>query len=74
MKKQRAPPKRKMQQETRKGRGGTTVEIQGKFDAQRFFDALALILSEREGVKITVRVTQDETEEVEAAGHKTATA
>lgn len=50
------------------------MEIQGKFDVQRFWDTLALILSEREGVKITVKVTQEEKEEVEAAGHKTATA
>lgn len=36
------------------------VEVKGKFDAQRFFDALALILSKREGVKITVKVMQKE--------------
>lgn len=35
------------------------VEIQGTFDAQRFFDTLALILSRRENVKITVTVTQE---------------
>ncbi|MCM1374028.1 MAG: hypothetical protein NC245_02950 [Muribaculum sp.] len=45
------------------------MEIQGKFNAQRFFDTLALILSEREKVKITVKVTQREkTEEKAAAG------
>lgn len=36
------------------------MEIQGTFDAQRFFDTLALILSRRENVKITVKVTQEE--------------
>lgn len=36
------------------------MEIQGTFDAQRFFDTLALILSRRENVKITVTVTQEE--------------
>ena len=35
------------------------MEIQGTFDAQRFFDTLALILSRRENVKITVKVTQE---------------
>lgn len=39
------------------------MEIQGKFDAQRFFDTLAMILSERENVKITVRVTRLQEEE-----------
>lgn len=36
------------------------VKVEGTFDAQRFFDTLALILSERENVKITVKVTQRE--------------
>lgn len=36
------------------------MEIQGTFDAQRFYDTLALILSRRENVKITVKVTQEE--------------
>ena len=35
-----------------------TVEVQGEFNAQRFFDTLARILSEREKVDITVEVTQ----------------
>lgn len=39
------------------------MEVKGKFDVQRFFDTLALILSERENVKITVKVTQREKEE-----------
>ncbi len=34
------------------------MEVHGKFNAQRFFDTLALILSERENVKITVKATQ----------------
>ena len=38
------------------------VEVKGKFDVQRFFDTLALILSARENVKITVTVTQKEKE------------
>ncbi len=47
------------------------MEIQGKFNAQRFFDTLALILSEREKVKITVKVTQrDKEEEAPAAGQQ----
>lgn len=46
------------------------MEIQGKFNTQRFFDTLALILSERENVKITVKVTQREKEETLAAGQQ----
>lgn len=39
------------------------MEIQGKFNAQRFFETLALILSEKENAKITVKVTQREKKE-----------
>ena len=35
------------------------MEVQGTFNAQRFYDTLALILSRRENVKITVKVTQE---------------
>jgi hypothetical protein len=38
----------------------TGVEVQGQFDAQRFWETLALILSRREKVKITVTVIQEE--------------
>lgn len=41
------------------------MEVQGTFDAQRFFDTLALILSHRENVKITVKVTQEPKTEVQ---------
>lgn len=34
--------------------------ITGTFPAQRFFDTLAAILSRRENVSITVKVTQEE--------------
>lgn len=48
---------------------GEALEIKGTFNAQRFFDTLALILSEREKVKITVKVIQKEKkEETRAAG------
>lgn len=47
------------------------MEVQGKFNAQRFFDTLALILSERENAKITVKVTQrNKEEETAAAGQQ----
>lgn len=36
------------------------MEVQGTFNAQRFFETLALIISQREGVKVTVTVTQPE--------------
>lgn len=52
---------------------GGGVEVRGSFNAQRFFDTLALILSEREKVKITVKVTQREKEEeAPAAGQQPA--
>lgn len=47
------------------------MEVKGTFNAQRFFETLALILSERENVKITVKVTQGEKkEEAQAAGQR----
>lgn len=33
--------------------------ISGTFDAQRFFDTLALIISRRENVKVTVTVSEE---------------
>lgn len=49
------------------------VEVKGTFNAQRFFETLALILSERENAKITVKVTQREKkEEAVAAGQQPA--
>lgn len=36
------------------------MEVQGTFNAQRFFDTLAMIISQREGVKITVTVKEPE--------------
>lgn len=49
--------------------GGLPVEIKGTFNAQRFFETLAIILSERENAKITVKVTQREKkEDAQAAG------
>ena len=41
------------------------MEVQGTFNAQRFCDTLALILSRRENVKITVKVTQEPETEVQ---------
>ena len=41
------------------------MEVQGTFNAQRFYDTLALILSRRENVKITVKVTQEPETEVQ---------
>lgn len=46
------------------------VEVRGTFDAQAFFETLAIILSRREKVKITVTVTEKERpeESTRAAG------
>lgn len=41
------------------------MEVQGTFNAQRFYDTLALILSRRQNVKITVKVTQEPETEVQ---------
>lgn len=51
------------------------MEVKGTFNAQRFFETLALILSERENAKITVKVTQrqqEKQEEAPAAGQQQA--
>lgn len=42
------------------------MEVKGTFNAQRFFETLALILSERENAKITVKVTQQQEKKKEA--------
>ena len=34
------------------------MEIQGTFSAQRFFETLAMIISQRENVKVTVTVKE----------------
>ncbi len=41
------------------------MEVQGTFNAQRFFETLALIISQRENVKVTVKVTQTPAKEKE---------
>ena len=38
------------------------VEVQGTFDSQRFFNTLAMLISEREKVSVTVTVTKAEEE------------
>ena len=57
----------------KKEREVAAVEVKGTFNAQRFFETLALILSERENAKITVKVTQREKKkEAPAAGQQPA--
>lgn len=46
------------------------VEVKGTFNAQQFFDTLALILSEKNKLKITVKVTQREKKEEAVAADK----
>ena len=66
-KEKRLPPPSQYKREV------AAVEVKGTFNAQRFFETLALILSERENAKITVKVTQREKkEETLAAGQQTA--
>jgi hypothetical protein len=40
------------------------MEIQGTFNAQRFYETLALIISQREGITVTVKVTPQQQEEI----------
>ena len=46
------------------------MEVQGTFNAQRFFDTLAMIISQREGVKVTVTVKQPEPKRKSSSQHK----
>ena len=39
------------------------MKVQGTFNAQRFFETLARIISQRENVTVTVKVTPIEKEE-----------
>ncbi len=41
------------------------VQVEGTFNAQRFFDTLAAILSRKYGVTITVKVSRKEDEGLE---------
>ena len=41
------------------------MEIKGTFDSQKFFETLARIISQRENVKVTVKVTKLPKEEKE---------
>ena len=38
------------------------VQVKGTFDVQKFFDTLAMILSQKYGVTITVKVSKKEDE------------
>lgn len=39
------------------------VRVEGVFNAQRFYNTLANIISNKENVQVTVKVTQKRTEE-----------
>ena len=67
-KEKRLPPPSQYKREV------AAVEVKGTFNAQRFFETLALILSERENAKITVKVTQqqEKKKEAQAAGQQPA--
>lgn len=43
------------------------VQVEGTFNAQRFFDTLAMLISNREGVQVTVKVTQEPKENEKTA-------
>lgn len=44
------------------------VQVEGTFNAQRFFETLALILSQKENLSITVTVHEQKEEPQRAAG------
>lgn len=50
------------------GKEAIKAEVTGTFPAQRFFETLAMILSHRENMAITVKVTEKETGKRAAAG------
>lgn len=45
------------------GKEAIKAEVIGTFPAQRFFETLAMILSHRENMAITVKVTETEKEQ-----------
>lgn len=45
--------------------GGMPMEVKGTFDVQRFYETLAMIISRRENVEITVKVQQEKGDQEE---------
>lgn len=48
------------------------MEVQGKFSAQRFYETLARIISQKENVAVTVKVTRKTESKKREDGRKTA--
>lgn len=46
----------------------TGVQVEGTFNVRRFFETLAMILSQKENLSITVTVYEEEEEPQRAAG------
>lgn len=52
----------------KEGIAAAGVQVEGTFNAKRFFETLALILSKKENVLITVTVHEEKEEPQQAAG------
>lgn len=52
----------------KEGIAAAGVQVEGTFNAQRFFETLAMILSRKENLSITVTVHEEKEEPQQAAG------
>ena len=51
----------------KEGIAAAGVQIEGTFNAKRFFETLALIISRKENLSVTVKVHEEEKEEPQRA-------
>ena len=52
----------------KEGIAAAGVQVEGTFNAKRFFETLALIISRKENLSITVTVHEEKEEQQKAAG------
>lgn len=52
----------------KEGIAAAGVQVEGTFNAKRFFETLALIISRKENLSVTVTVHEEEEEPQRAAG------
>lgn len=52
----------------KEGIAAAGVQVEGAFNAKRFFETLALIISRKENLSITVTVHEEKEEQQKAAG------
>ena len=51
----------------KEGIAAAGVQVEGTFNAKRFFETLALIISRKENLSVTVKVYEEEKEELQKA-------